>query len=286
MEVLDLAVGKTLNVIELHKDLHRLAFTDAIIINSSSTNLTYAVMSNKEVRTYEFNKETWSMTAKENETYVFTAYDYERKSVVMAAVLDGQTELKTWPVNGAAKPFSFSFNQYTDILLKTWQYVLVVRMPPYSKQTMIIAHRPDKREMLFNEIEREIGTGFQIKDIVLPSDLVILKSWKEYAIMVIEDLAMKKVQIVSSVEGEYGFGADQTTSRVYMCHSNQYGYKIYEAQPKKAFRVIYSSETELNRRLYGEPEIVCNLARATNGRCGPTASARSFSSEPATSLSI
>ena len=41
-----------------------------------------------------------------------------------------------------------------------------------------------------------------------------------------------------------------------MCHSDQNGYKIYEAQPKKAFRVIYSTETELNRRLYGEPEIV------------------------------
>jgi hypothetical protein len=41
-----------------------------------------------------------------------------------------------------------------------------------------------------------------------------------------------------------------------MCQSDKNGYKIYEAQPKKAFRVIYSTETELNRRLYGDPEIV------------------------------
>lgn len=46
-----------------------------------------------------------------------------------------------------------------------------------------------------------------------------------------------------------------------MCHSNQDGYKIYEAQPKKAFRLVYSTETELNRRLYGEPEIVRYLTR-------------------------
>lgn len=39
-----------------------------------------------------------------------------------------------------------------------------------------------------------------------------------------------------------------------MCHSTQNGYKIFEAQPKKAFRLIYRTETELNRRLYGEPE--------------------------------
>lgn len=74
--------------------------------------------------------------------------------------------------------------------------------------------------------------------------------------MVFEELAIKKVQVVSSMDGEYGFGSDQTTSRVYMCHSNQNGYSIYEAQPKKAFRVIYTTETELNRRLYGEPEVV------------------------------
>ena len=74
--------------------------------------------------------------------------------------------------------------------------------------------------------------------------------------MVFEELVLKKIQTVSAADGEYAFGANQDTTRVYMCHSNQNGYKIYEAQPKKAFRIIYSTETEINRRIYGEPEAV------------------------------
>jgi hypothetical protein len=95
--------------------------------------------------------------------------------------------------------------------------------------------------------------------------VIIFKSWKEYAIMVIEDLSIKKVQVVNAMDGEYGFGADQETSSVYMCHSNQNGYSIYEAQPKKAFRVVYTTETELNRRLYGEPDIVIPIAESRFG---------------------
>ena len=92
--------------------------------------------------------------------------------------------------------------------------------------------------------------------------------------MVMEDLALKKVQVVNAMDGEYGFGADQTTSSVYMCHSNQDGYSIYEAQPRKAFRVVYATETELNRRLYGEPEIVDS---ATNYRFGLIIKAKEYS---------
>lgn len=79
--------------------------------------------------------------------------------------------------------------------------------------------------------------------------------------MVMEDLDLKKVQVVNAKDGEYGFGADQNTSSIYMCHSNQDGYSIYEAQPRKAFRVVYTTETELNRRLYGEPEIVIKASK-------------------------
>jgi hypothetical protein len=83
--------------------------------------------------------------------------------------------------------------------------------------------------------------------------------------MVFEDLAIKKVQIINTLQGEYGFGADQTTSHVYMCHSDHKGYTIFEAQPKKAFRMIYSTEQEINRRLYGEPEIVLIKYKSSYG---------------------
>jgi hypothetical protein len=140
-------------------------------------------------------------------------------------------------------------------MLKSSKYVLVVKLQE-EKGGMIIAHNIENREIMFNDIDKEIGEGYELKDLLLPTDLVILQSKKEYAVMVIYELALNKVQMIDNAEGEYGFGANEITSKVYMCHSTQNGYKIYEAQPRKAFRLIYSSETELNRRFYGEPEIV------------------------------
>ena len=58
------------------------------------------------------------------------------------------------------------------------------------------------------------------------------------------------------MDGEYGFGANEDSSRIYICHSTKDGYKIYESQPKNPYKLIYSTNTELNRRLYGEPETV------------------------------
>lgn len=61
------------------------------------------------------------------------------------------------------------------------------------------------------------------------------------------------------MEGKYGFGANQDSTRIYMCHSTKDGYKIYDAQPKNPYRHLYSFDEELNRRLYGEPEMVSSL---------------------------
>jgi len=180
--------------------MQRLPFTDAHIVSSKPENFSYVIMTNNELRAFEGDKETWNKKALANETYVFVGYDYGRETVVVGSVTDGETQVQSTPINQSMKPFTFSFNPYADILLKTWQYVLIIRMPPHAEKTMIIAHRIEKREMLFNEVEREAGEGFQIKDLVLPSDLVILKSWKEYSIMVLEDLALKRVQTVSALE--------------------------------------------------------------------------------------
>lgn len=162
--MIDIADGKTLNIIELHKNMTKLPYTDIHIVSATSANLTYLIMTNNEVRSFHFAEETWSMKCADNELLVYVGYDTARESVVIATVLDGGEEVSSRPVNGALKPFTFMFNPYTDILLKTWQYVLVIRMPPHSKSTMIIAHRPEKREMLFNDLEREAGADFQVCD--------------------------------------------------------------------------------------------------------------------------
>ena len=163
--VYDLSEGKVINNIELNKDIQRLPYTDIYFVNASATNLTYIVMSNKEIKVFENNKEKWALQANSNETLVFVGYDSDRKSVIKAAVVDGTEEVRSQPINGELKPFVFSFNIENDILLRTWQYALIVRTPPHSKTTMIIAHRVSGREMLFNEIEREIGEEFQVIDI-------------------------------------------------------------------------------------------------------------------------
>ena len=161
-EVFDLSEGKVINVVELRKDMQRLPFTDVHIVTKTPENFTYVIMTNNEIRTFEKDKETWSIKASPKEIFVFVGYDYTYSSVVMASVADEASEVVTRPVNGALKPFTFMFNPQSDYLLKTWQYVLVIRMPPHSKTTMIIAHRIEKREMLFNEVEREAGEEFQV----------------------------------------------------------------------------------------------------------------------------
>lgn len=90
----------------------------------------------------------------------------------------------------------------------------------------------------------------------MPSDVIIMRSIRNYAVTVIEDLVLKKVKELNALEGEYGFGANQDSTRIYMCHSTKNGYKIYEALPTNPYRLFYASETALNRRLYGEPHTV------------------------------
>lgn len=64
VEVYDLAAGKIVNTIQLNKDMKRLLFTDAFIITSTPQNITYSVMSNKELRIFENHKEKWALNAK------------------------------------------------------------------------------------------------------------------------------------------------------------------------------------------------------------------------------
>ena len=60
----DLSIGKVMNALTLEKNLYKLPFTDAWIVNSSSTNLTYTIMTNQALIGYENNKEQWRIKAK------------------------------------------------------------------------------------------------------------------------------------------------------------------------------------------------------------------------------
>lgn len=53
-----------MNSIELSKNLEKLPFTDAYIVNASSQNVSYIIMSNDQVKVFENHKEIWNTKPK------------------------------------------------------------------------------------------------------------------------------------------------------------------------------------------------------------------------------
>lgn len=80
---------------------------------------------------------------------------------MIASIGDEDSEVRTWPVNGALAPFKFGFDQNHDILLKSWQSVVIVKLNQ-GKGPMITAHNIEKREVMFSEIDRDLGPGFEV----------------------------------------------------------------------------------------------------------------------------
>ena len=93
---------------------------------------------------------------------MFTGYDWTHNSAVIGVVAEGSQEVRTWPINGALKPFSLAFNKETDIMLKNWQYVLIVKIPPFHSEPMITVHHIESRDVLFNPLDKEPGSQFQV----------------------------------------------------------------------------------------------------------------------------
>jgi hypothetical protein len=161
-EVFDLYAGKKINVIPLNKDEMRQPFTDVVIVNSSRANFSFLLMTNKELKAYENGIEKMVFAAKPDELFIYCSYDHERSIPVICSVTDGELEMKERPINDILKPFVIGFNPKTDVIIKTWQQTLIIKFPPHSKSTMIIANRAERREMLISEIEREVGPEFQV----------------------------------------------------------------------------------------------------------------------------
>ena len=62
-EVYDIAKGEVVNGLKLDKDEHKLPFTDAWIVNASSENVTYTIMTNKALTAFENHKQKWVVSS-------------------------------------------------------------------------------------------------------------------------------------------------------------------------------------------------------------------------------
>jgi hypothetical protein len=162
VEVFDLKTGKTINKIAVDHDPARLPYADLDIVTSTANNFTYTVMSNKKIQVFQKDKEIWNLNALDDETYVFVGYNQEVESVVIASTKEDSNELHVRPINNGTASFEFMFNPHTDILLKTRQHVLTIKMPPYAETTTIATFKVQQHEMLFNRVRDIIGSGFQV----------------------------------------------------------------------------------------------------------------------------
>jgi hypothetical protein len=146
----------------LNKDEKRQPFTDMKIVSAKEENLKYVVMTNIEINVYEQNKVVQTIENPGNLTYVFVDYDTAKDYVVIGSVNDTATIVDVYPADRSLNSFTFGFDPRNDILLKTSHNVLVIKLPREGQRLMIVGHKPVGREMLFNDIAREVGTEFQV----------------------------------------------------------------------------------------------------------------------------
>lgn len=156
--------GESINKVPVDVDSARIPYVDIDIIAFAADNFTYAVMSNKKLQVFQRSKEMWSLSAADNETFVFMGYNYKAETVMIAATEGEQGEIQVRSVNGAVETFGFTFSPYTDVLVKTRNHVLAIRMPPYAEETIIVAYRLQQQEMLFNKVAEVVGMEFQVRD--------------------------------------------------------------------------------------------------------------------------
>eukprot|EP00826_Nyctotherus_ovalis_P040533 TRINITY_DN4005_c0_g1_i14.p1 TRINITY_DN4005_c0_g1~~TRINITY_DN4005_c0_g1_i14.p1 ORF type:complete len:170 (+),score=45.17 TRINITY_DN4005_c0_g1_i14:514-1023(+) len=161
-EVFDLKDGKIVNSIKLNKDLQRQPFTDVKILNATESTLKYILMTNVEINVYEQNKVVETIKNPGKKTFVFVDYDTESNVVVIGSVNDTEKTVDAYPADNSLPPFSFTFDLMNDALLRTWNQILVVKFQTQEQRSMIVAHNPVNREMLFNDLAREVGSDFQV----------------------------------------------------------------------------------------------------------------------------
>jgi len=150
----------------LNKDENKQPFTDVKIINTAEGSIKYATMTNNEINVYEQHKIVETIKNPGDSTYVFIDYDTEKNLIVIGSVDDGETILNVYPADRSLKSFNFNFDPVKDILLRTFHHVVVVKLQSEGQRLMIVGHRPVRREMLFNDVVREVGSEFQVFSLV------------------------------------------------------------------------------------------------------------------------
>jgi len=154
--VFDLKDGSVVNTITLNKDPMGVGYNDAYIIEDKEDNLTYTIMTNSEVRVFQKDREVLKFNANDSERFVFVGYDYERETVVIGAMNEDKINAKL--ANEALPPISFEFKAESDILLKTWQYVLIINLAESS----IFVYSIKDRTVVNNNIQEIIEEGYKV----------------------------------------------------------------------------------------------------------------------------
>lgn len=157
--VVDLKDGSLVNEVRLSKNSAKMGYNDAEIVAASADNLTYTVMTNSEVRTFQKNKEVWKQVAGANETFAFVGYDEERETVVVGS-LNEEGKMSVKLVNGALEAISFGFEAGTELLFRTKKYVLAVKLD--ETRSSILVHSIKDRSVINNDIREVTGGNFQV----------------------------------------------------------------------------------------------------------------------------
>lgn len=151
-----------MNKINLNKDLHRQPFTDFKIINATEAGLKYGLLTNIEINIYEHNKIVETVKNPGNCTFVIFDYDTKENKISIGSINDEEKTLNVYPADRSLKDFNLAFDPLNDALLRTSQHVLIVKFPKGEQRHMILAHKTLTREMLYNDIAKEVGSEFQV----------------------------------------------------------------------------------------------------------------------------
>ena len=105
-QILDLRNGSTIANIKLNKKEGVTAYTGIIFINSTEQNLTYAIMTNIEVRIFEREREIYKYKAALNDIFFFMDYNYENNSVVVGVSSKGSKQLRVMELETNTEVFT------------------------------------------------------------------------------------------------------------------------------------------------------------------------------------
>lgn len=120
------------------------------------------LLTNIEINIYEQNKIVETVKSPADCTFVVFDYDTENNKLSIGSINDGEKVLNIYPADKSLAYFNLSFDPLNDALVKTSQHFMTVKLPKEGKAYMILTYKILSREMLYNDITKEIGAEFQV----------------------------------------------------------------------------------------------------------------------------